>query len=150
MEDTALTPFKELLRYLYTGRMNLDDYEPSMISEIRQLAERFEMSDLVSLLVEQESIQITCDNVLKLLTESTIDSLTGKLCLNFIANNTQEVLYQDEFYNLPDSYVYAIFSRDDLSVSEQVIFEAVKRYISGIFFLLKNFFIKDFFELNAY
>lgn len=131
MEDTGLEPFKELLRYLYTGRLNLDDYEPGMIQEIRQLAENFEMWDLVSPLLEQESIQINLDNVLKLLTESTIDSSTGKMCLNFIANNTQDVLYQDEFYDLPDSYIYAIFSRDDLLAAEQVIFEAVRRYVSG-------------------
>lgn len=131
MEDTGLTPFKELLRYLYTGRLNIDDYEPQMLTEIRQLAERFELWDLVQPLQEQEDIDISLDNVLSLFAETPVSSATAKACLSFIAHNTQDVLYLDDFYDLPDDHIYEVLTRDDLNATEQIVFEAVKRYVSG-------------------
>lgn len=131
LEDTPMTPFKELLRYIYTGRLPIEDYEPEMLTEIRQLAENYEMWTLAELIQEREEILITLDNVVGLYGQSAVDSMTGKSCLNFIAHNTQDVLDMDEFYDLDAHHILAVLRRNDLNVNEKTVFEAAVRYVTN-------------------
>ena len=133
LEDTPLTPFKELLRYLYTGRLSSGDYEPQMLSEVRQLAERYEMYELVEPLLKEEEIQISSDNVIQTYAEAPVKSVTGKTCLAYISHNTHDVFHLDEFYELDVDHLRAVFERPDLNANEQIVFEAIRRYICGIF-----------------
>ena len=131
LEDTPLTPFKELLRYVYTGKLGLENYELEMLTEIRQLAENYEMWTLAELIQEREELQITIDNVVGLYGQSTVNSMTGKSCLSFIAHNSQDVLDLDEFYDLDAEHVMAVFRRNDLNINEKAVFEAAVRYVTN-------------------
>ncbi|XP_054156888.1 BTB/POZ domain-containing protein 9-like [Oppia nitens] len=131
MEDTPIVAFKELLRYLYTGQLDLEDYEPDMLSEIRQLAERFDMDELLRPIEDRESLTIDMNNCVQIFGENEVDSQLGRQCLAFIAHNTQDIFYADDFYELDVDHIVAVFNSNDLNVTEQLVFEAAKRYISG-------------------
>ncbi|CAG2122898.1 unnamed protein product, partial [Medioppia subpectinata] len=131
MEDTPLVAFKEVLRYLYNGRLDLDDYEPAALSEIRQLAERFDLWDLCRPIEDLEDVKINAENCLQVYSETTVTSPTGQQCLAYIGRNAQDVLYGDDFFDLDVDHAVAVFERNDLSVTEQTVFEAVRRYVTG-------------------
>ena len=124
--------FKEFLTYLYLGYCEINHEN---VMALVDLAESYD----VKLLKNKCDIFLTktqpsSDTVLKIY-ESLKVYLLKNACtiiIKFIMTNTSEVLQSAQFLNAKRETVLDIVRMENLSISEEDLFEAVSFYILGL------------------
>jgi len=133
LPDTAVTSFRVLLEYLYTGIIYLRDSKEDDIIDLLGLAHKY------GLLALQSSIGNYLESIINVCNVSTIydvsclyqlQNLTDK-CLMFMDHNAVDVLETDAFTSLSEIAIITIISRDSFCAPEVKIFKAVSDWINA-------------------
>ena len=129
--DTPLNGFRQILRYIYTGRMRFSDQTEDDTLEVLSLSHKYGMAEL------GESVQ---DYIVKhILSYDTISKIISfnelynykKLydaCGDLINKNPSKFVENKDFVNMSAQSVHAIVSRDSFSMVETDIFLAAKKW----------------------
>ncbi|XP_078701268.1 uncharacterized protein LOC144927600 isoform X1 [Branchiostoma floridae x Branchiostoma belcheri] len=127
--------FKNVLNYLYTGKMTLKD---ATVFEVLVIAQDMGVPDLQYSCEEHISSQLTVHNACFFLANalSTVPTLTTKggateihplvtRCLNFIEENAEDCLRTEGFLQLPKEPVIRLVSSDQLALEEEEVWRRV-------------------------
>uniref|UniRef100_A0A915MFX6 Methyltransferase HEMK2 n=1 Tax=Meloidogyne javanica TaxID=6303 RepID=A0A915MFX6_MELJA len=113
--DTPADAFKALLKYIYTGKLQLKSLKLDLVLDMLGLVHKYGFSDL------EETIP-------EFLKHYSIECLMTT-CLDFIDNCATELLGTQAFIDLPAQALVKILSRNSFCAPEIEIFNAVKQWI---------------------
>ncbi|XP_041353086.1 BTB/POZ domain-containing protein 9-like isoform X2 [Gigantopelta aegis] len=130
LQDTPPVAFSSLLKYMYTGRMNLLDFKEENLLDILGLAHRFGFVELESSISDYLKAILNIKNVCVIYDLANMYSLTSlcNVCKEFIERNASEILRCDYFYSLSQSSARQLLSRDSFCAQEIDIFCAVREW----------------------
>ncbi|XP_050435406.1 BTB/POZ domain-containing protein 9-like [Adelges cooleyi] len=131
IKEVSVTSFKILLKYSYTGRINLSRLEDAVIVELFKIAHYYGFSNLQHSLSEYFRSNITIHNACSLFAIARLyqhEQLDVEL-LDFIESHTLAVLESEDFLFLPPQALQDVLSRDSFAANELDIFRAVCRWI---------------------
>lgn len=126
--------FKILLRYIYTGKINL---RQMLTPQMNLILDTLGLSNLFGYVELKEEISnflknsLRLDNVCSVLDASRLyelDSLVN-ICYSFIDKNAEELLYHESFKYLYKDSLIELLARDSFYVREIEIFKAVHGWI---------------------
>lgn len=126
--QVPLEAFKAILKFIYTGRISLFDYDADQIVEIFDLANMYGFDSLLDKISKQLEYTISVENCCQMLVLADRYSKTGlkNYCLNFFDVHCLDLMCRDTFPKLSEALVYEILKRDTLYAEECVIFHAIK------------------------
>ncbi|XP_050426645.1 BTB/POZ domain-containing protein 9-like [Adelges cooleyi] len=131
ISEAPVTLFKILLKYIYTGRINLSDLEGREVFELLRISDFFVVSNLKLSLHEYLQRSINVRNVCSFFAIARhypYKELEVK-SLNFIGNIALHVLRKKDFLSLSSNDLQEILNSDSFYANEFVIFRAVCRWI---------------------
>lgn len=100
--EVPLTPFKAVLKYIYYGHFDLSESSISDVIVVLQLADMYNINDMVSFTVNYLKQNISVDDacfVLDSIRLLYLDELAER-CLTLIDEHAHDVLLQDDFLKL--------------------------------------------------
>lgn len=133
-----LEPVQTVIKYLYTGKMNLWDQD---IFQVLSLCSEFGLPALKEHCIEYLSGSLTVADVCPMLTKmdtllqgctsegivSSLQEIVEK-CFAFIESNSKLVLQSDGFVDLSKESLIIVISSDKLALPEEDIWRAVMRW----------------------
>ncbi|CAL1546096.1 unnamed protein product [Lymnaea stagnalis] len=127
LQDTPATAFASLLKYIYTGRMNLIEIQEENLLDILSLSHRFGFVELESAISDYLKAILNIRNVCHIYDLANIYSLTSlcNVCKDYMDRNAQEVLGSESFLSLSQASMRDLISRDSFCAPEIEIFRAV-------------------------
>jgi hypothetical protein len=86
LKETPVEPFLALLRYMYFGKLAINDYPEDNVIETLRLANYYQVKDLQSSIVLHLKFSLTVENVLHRLETALLLSLfeLESICLRYI------------------------------------------------------------------
>lgn len=122
--------FKAVLKFIYTGDVDLSD-DVSFLIEMIRLARMYSLFTLEDTLKSHLKGLISIDNILKIYEVSRIfwyqDILA--MCTDYIDNNAEAIMTHESFSLLSVDGLKFLLVRDSLKVREITIFLAVKNWL---------------------
>ncbi|KAK0040540.1 BTB/POZ domain-containing protein 9 [Biomphalaria pfeifferi] len=120
LPDTPSVAFSALLKYIYTGRMNLVEIQEENLLDILSLSHRFGFVELESSISDYLKAILNINNVCHIYDLANIYSLTSlcNVCKDYMDKNAQKVL----------ASMRDLISRDSFFASEIDIFQAVRKW----------------------
>ncbi|XP_050426400.1 BTB/POZ domain-containing protein 9-like [Adelges cooleyi] len=131
VSDVSMASFKILLKYIYTGRMNLSVLKNNTILELFSISDFYGFPNLQQILSEYLHRNINVHNACSLFVGACLYQY-NKLkdeSLDFIENHALEVLQSEDFLSLTSEALQDILIRDSFYANELDIFRAVCRWI---------------------
>ncbi|XP_050426639.1 BTB/POZ domain-containing protein 9-like [Adelges cooleyi] len=130
-DAVVITSFKILLKYIYTGQINLGDLEGEEVFELLRISDYFGISNLKLPLHEYLKSTINVENSWSFLAMTRIYKYNELEVesLDFIENNALGVLQSENFLSLSPEALRDILIRDSFFANELDIFRAVCRWI---------------------
>ena len=125
--------FKQLLKYVYTGKMNLNELTVQQILEIFQMSHEYNFKALNETISKHLISILSLKNVCTFYDLSNfyeIDELRTA-CLHFLDHNAEQVLKQENFLRLSKTNLKSILLRESFCASELNILMAVNRWIKA-------------------
>lgn len=123
--------FKAVLKFIYTGDVDLSDGCLPFLIEMIRLARMFSLCTLEETLKSQLKGLISIDNILKIYEVSLVfwyqDILA--MCTDYIDNNAEAIMTHESFLSLSVDGLKSLLVRDSLKVREITIFLAVKNWL---------------------
>ncbi|XP_050435403.1 BTB/POZ domain-containing protein 9-like [Adelges cooleyi] len=131
IEEGSPKSIKELLKYIYFGKMNLSALESNIILELLILSNLWGFTNLHFLLSEYVCNNIDVDNVCSLFAVASYYQLKEleDASINFIATQPLDVLQSKESRILSAEALILILNRNKAYVKELDIFRAVSQWI---------------------
>ncbi|XP_050426636.1 BTB/POZ domain-containing protein 9-like [Adelges cooleyi] len=131
LEEVTATSFKVLLKYIYSGRMNLSNLEGKVILELVSLSNFYGFFNLKSSLSEYLLNNISVDNASSLFAVAHYYELKELevISLNFIDMHALDVLQSEDSVALSSDMLQQILNRDTVYTNEIDMFRAVCRWI---------------------
>ncbi|XP_050426643.1 BTB/POZ domain-containing protein 9-like [Adelges cooleyi] len=123
----SATSFKILLKYIYTGRMNLSVLKNEVILEIFNISDYFCFPNLKPLLSKYLLSKINVHSACSMFSVASLykhEELEVE-AQNFIDKNAMSVLQSRDFLTLSSDEIQQILNRDSLLANEMDIFRAV-------------------------
>lgn len=127
LEVGSLPAFELLLKYIYSGRMNLAQLKEEQILEILGLAHQYGFCELESSVSEFLKGILNICNVCLIYNNAhlfQLDSL-ATVCCSFVDQNALGLLHHDSFLQLSARALKDMISRDSFCAPEVDIFRAV-------------------------
>uniref|UniRef100_A0A0B6ZZR2 BTB/POZ domain-containing protein 9 n=1 Tax=Arion vulgaris TaxID=1028688 RepID=A0A0B6ZZR2_9EUPU len=130
LQDTPSVAFSALLKYIYTGRMNLIEILEENLLDILSLSHRFGFVELESSISDYLKAILSIHNVCHIFDLANIYSLTSlcNVCKDYMDRHAQEVLSNESFLSLSQTSVQDLISRDSFCAPEIDIFKAVSKW----------------------
>ena len=125
--------FKEFLTFLYLGQCQIHNYN---VMALVDLAESYDVSPLTNKCdIFLTKTKPSAENVLNIYESLKLYSLKNACTIisEFIKTNTSEVLLSAQFLNAKRETIMDIVQMENLSASEEDLFEAVSFYIHECF-----------------
>ncbi|XP_003745987.1 BTB/POZ domain-containing protein 9 [Galendromus occidentalis] len=130
LPGVPLRGFKEILKYIYTTKLNFQDLDEVSLLEILEIAHLYGLEKLESSLSEHLEKALSVENVC--MVYETAHSLNLELlsesCRRFMDQQSHALLRDEAFYKLPASAIAQLLSRNTFYVKEIEIFGAVKQW----------------------
>jgi hypothetical protein len=125
--DHPLFVMELFLDYIYTNVCQIDG---KTAIPLMQIADEFSVDDLKKLCARYVREEVNFDNCCDLLELSSLynESDLSEQCALFIVEHAQEIFRTDGFLNLSQDAIITLLQRQDLSVPEIEIFQAVHRW----------------------
>ncbi|KAI6237331.1 BTB/POZ domain-containing protein 9 [Aphelenchoides besseyi] len=129
--DTPLAAFKQLLRYIYTGRIPFTNLRLDQLLEIFQLVNKYGFTDLEQALCDYLKQSFHSTNIAMIYATASFYSISDltNACLDYIDRRAEEVLQTEAFYQLSAPAVCNVLSRNSLCAMEICVFKAVARWL---------------------
>lgn len=129
--DTPADAFKALLKYIYTGKLQLKSLKLDLVLDMLGLVHKYGFSDLEETIPEFLKSTLKNKNVCAIFTVAQHYSIECLMttCLDFIDNCATELLGTQAFIDLPAQALVKILSRNSFCAPEIEIFNAVKQWI---------------------
>lgn len=130
LEDTSAKAFEAVLRYMYTGKMNLMEVKEEYLLDILGMAHRYGFTELESAISDYLKAILNIRNVCLIYDLANIYSLRSlcETCKEFIDRNASQILLSDAFLQLSKTSVTELISRDSFCAPEIEIFTAIQRW----------------------
>ncbi|RXG58983.1 BTB/POZ domain-containing protein 9 [Armadillidium vulgare] len=125
-----LTAFKILLKYIYTGLVNLGSEKEDVVLEILGLAHQYGFIELETAVCDYLKETLCTNNVCIIYDMASLYSLKGlsTVCEDFIDKNAPAVLSHESFMAVSPGALKSLIKRDSFCASEIQIFQAVKKW----------------------
>ncbi|KAL3090836.1 hypothetical protein niasHS_007211 [Heterodera schachtii] len=133
LHDTPVQAFQALLKYIYTGKLQLKSFELSFVLDMLALVHKYGFSELEAAIPEYLKTILKVRNVCSIFTVAHLYSIEGlsAACLDFIDNYASDLLSGQSFLQLPASAFIQVFCRNSFCVTELEIFFAVRKWIDA-------------------
>nr|KAG5695211.1 hypothetical protein BaRGS_018333 [Batillaria attramentaria] len=127
LPDTPSLAFAALLKYMYTGRMNLMEIKEENLLDILGLAHRFGFVELETSISDYLKATLSLRNVCCIYDLANIYSLTSlcNVCKDFMDRHASDILVSEPFLALSLNSVRDLIMRDSFCAEEIDIFRAV-------------------------
>ncbi|XP_070579023.1 BTB/POZ domain-containing protein 9-like [Ptychodera flava] len=127
LKDTTSLAFHALLKYIYTGKMNLQDLKEDSLLDILGLAHRYGFIDLELSISDYLRATLNISNVCLIYDVASLYQLRSlkDTCFSFMDNNAGEVMQSESFLALSEAALTDVISRHSFCASEIDIFNAV-------------------------
>ncbi|XP_054163405.1 BTB/POZ domain-containing protein 9-like [Oppia nitens] len=131
IKDTPITAFKDVLYFMYTGVIHLNNKSIDDIIDILYLGHRYEMRELVVAITDYMSLHITIDTVCVIHETASLFGLTSleRQCQQFMLYNGYQLLANDQLMTLDAQTLIQLLTSDEFCAEEIDIFNAVVKYI---------------------
>lgn len=131
LQDTPSSGFHHLLKYIYTGRINLDELKEEVLLEVLGLAHKYGFLDLQTAMSEFLKKKLNIANVCLIFDMASMYSLRGLCdkCCEFMDQNAADILQSESFLTLSVSALQELISRDSFCAPEIDIFKAVQTWV---------------------
>ncbi|CAH1791881.1 unnamed protein product [Owenia fusiformis] len=128
LKDTTPDAFRHLLKYIYTGRVNLADMKEENLLDVLGLSHQYGFLELESSISDYLKATLNIRNVCFIYDLANMYGLASlcKTCYEFIDRNAPDVLRGEAFLSLSGPALYDIISRDSFCAAEIDIFNAIK------------------------
>ena len=133
LKCTNLELFKQLLNYVYTGKMNLIELTVHQILEIFQMSHEYNFRSLNETISKHLISILNLTNVCLFYDLSNfyeIDELRTA-CLHYLDHNAEQVLKEDNFLRLSKINLKSILLRDSFCANELNILIALNNWIKA-------------------
>lgn len=130
LKDTNASAFKHLLKYIYTGCMNLVELKEDILFEVLGLAHRYgfvELEEAISFYLEGVLDNNNVCLIFDLASMFNLRSLCEN-CLRFMDRNAQEIIKTEAFQGLSVTALEEILRRDSFYAPEICIFRALQHW----------------------
>lgn len=127
LQDTPAVAFSALLKYIYSGRLNLLEIQEEHLLDILSLSHRFGFMELESSVSDYLKAILNIRNVCHIYDLANIYNLVSlcTVCKDFMDRNAHAVLNSESFLNLSQASMRDLISRDSFWAPEIEIFQAV-------------------------
>ncbi|CAJ0582241.1 unnamed protein product, partial [Mesorhabditis spiculigera] len=127
LKETAVTPFKYLLRFIYSSTLSLVGLGEDLVIEILAHARLFQFTSLVESLAEYLKLVLDDSNLCTIFNISQLYSIPSlsDFCLEYADRNAGMVLSSEGFLQLSRECVQQLISRDSFCAREIDIFRAI-------------------------
>ncbi|PVD25748.1 hypothetical protein C0Q70_13408 [Pomacea canaliculata] len=127
LPDTPAQAFGALLKYMYTGRMNLLEMKEENLLDILGLSHRFVFVELETAISDYLKAILRLQNVCCIYDLANMYSLTSlcNFCKDFMDRHASEILTFEPFLSLSLNSVRDLLARDSFCAAEIDIFRAV-------------------------
>lgn len=133
LKDTPLGAFKHLLRYIYTGFMNLGSQKDELILDILGLAHQYGFQDLETSISDYLRAVLAIKNVCLVYDTASLYGLDVLVasCGSFMDRHAVDVIQHESFVSLSADGVRQIISRDSFCAPEVDIFRAIHKWVTA-------------------
>ncbi|GAB6022080.1 BTB/POZ domain-containing protein 9 [Chamberlinius hualienensis] len=123
--------FELLLKYIYTGQINLESLEEEVILDVLWLTHKYGFIDLETAICDYLKTIITSQNVCTIYNMAYLFYLSSlsEVCCRFIDKHAVEIMRKESFLRLSAPVLKEIISRNSISALDVDIFQAVCRWI---------------------
>ncbi|XP_061172910.1 BTB/POZ domain-containing protein 9-like [Saccostrea echinata] len=130
LKDTSASAFSILLKYMYSGRLNLLEIKDENLLDILGMSHRYGFVDLETAISDYLKAILNISNVCLIYDIANMYHLTSlcQVCKDFIDRNAQDILVNETFLTLSQSSVKDLISRDSFCAPESTIFNAVVKW----------------------
>ncbi|RIA83045.1 hypothetical protein C1645_834419 [Glomus cerebriforme] len=126
--------FQIVLRYIYGGRLSLEEYDPPDIIEILVTANQLSLQELIpyleSFLIENQTNWMEQNFDLIYRTSFENDSFLGlqDYCMDLISKESNKIFNLPSFSSIPEKLLILLIQNDDLQISEIQVWEYVLKW----------------------
>ncbi|PIO76423.1 BTB/POZ domain protein [Teladorsagia circumcincta] len=133
LEETNVFAFRNLLRYIYTAKLNLLEYKEEQVMDILGLAHKYGFVKLQNAIAEYLKAILNNKNLCTIFNISQLYFLNDltEYCLVFADQNASEVLTTQGFLQLSINAVTQLIARDSFCASEIDIFCAIREWVKA-------------------
>nr|XP_040227972.2 BTB/POZ domain-containing protein 9-like [Anopheles coluzzii]XP_049463613.1 BTB/POZ domain-containing protein 9-like [Anopheles coluzzii] len=128
--DVSSTAFKHLLRYIYTGSLELKDMEVDDILTLLGLVHQYGITAFVKAISDYLYGVLTVENVCTIADEARLLDLKDLMekCYEFIDENTRSIMKLESFSKLSYDMLSSVIDRNSLNIEEIEIFQAIHKW----------------------
>ncbi|XP_045185511.2 BTB/POZ domain-containing protein 9-like [Mercenaria mercenaria] len=130
LQDTSAKAFEAILKYMYTGKMNLMEVKEEHLLDILGMAHRYGFTELESAISDYLKAILNIRNVCLIYDLANIYSLRSlcETCKEFMDRNASQILQSDAFLTLSKHSVKELISRDSFCAPEIEIFISIQKW----------------------
>lgn len=127
LKDTSSSAFSVLLKYIYTGRINLLEIKEENLLDILGMSHRYGFMELASSVSDYLKAILNINNVCLIYDMANMFSLISlcQVCKDFIDRNALDILHGENFLSLSQTSVKDLICRDSFCAPEIEIFNAI-------------------------
>ncbi|XP_013386966.1 BTB/POZ domain-containing protein 9-like isoform X2 [Lingula anatina] len=127
LKDTSATAFRHLLKYIYTGRVNLGEMTEDVVLDVLGLAHQYGFVEMEKAISEYLKAVLNTKNVCLIYDIASMYSLRtlSDTCFHYMDRNAQDIINSEAFLCLSESALCEMLARDSFCAPEVEIFNAV-------------------------
>ncbi|KAK2582432.1 hypothetical protein KPH14_004742 [Odynerus spinipes] len=131
LKDATLPAFKELFKYIYTGRMSLANQREEVIVDTLGLAHQYGFLELETAISDYLKEILNIKNVCFIFDAARLYQLKflTRVCHEYMDKHAAEIIHNDSFLQLSPAALKELVSRDSFYAPEINIFAAVQEWI---------------------
>lgn len=128
LRRVPLEAFKVILKYIYTGRLSLDNCEVDQLIDVLGLADLYDFETLISPISMCLPSKLSLNNCCAILNAANLYSLDtlNTYCITFMDRNAGDLLNHETFMTLSQRALCSLLERDSFFVPEVDIAKAVR------------------------
>jgi len=133
LKDTNAAAFYILLKYIYSGRIELMSLKEELILDVLELAHRYGFEDLENSISDYLQSVLNISNVCLIYNMASAYGLSGlrQTSCEYMDLHASEIIVSESFLSLNKSAIKEVLSRDSFCAPEIQIFHAIKIWLSN-------------------
>ncbi|XP_076060174.1 BTB/POZ domain-containing protein 9-like isoform X2 [Oratosquilla oratoria] len=131
IKDANLTAFKVLLKYIYTGWVNLSSEKEEVVLDILGLAHQYGFEDFESAICDYLKDALCIPNICLIYDMASLYNLVNlrSVCEDFMDKSALDILKHESFNSLSPGALKSVISRDSFCAPEVHIFQGVQEWV---------------------